>query len=43
MADRSRGQHEDFLFNRDDSEVLGKALLLSLDFSTLPLPYNTEC
>ena len=36
FSDHSRGWHEDSLFNSYNTEV-GRALLLSLDYSTLPL------
>ena len=37
LADRSRGQPESFIFNNYYTVMKGKALLLSLDCSTLPL------
>ena len=45
VGDRSRRRPEGSLFNKYYTEVYGRALLLSLDFSTLPwyVPYNAEC
>ena len=39
LPDHSRGQQEGSLFNRYNTEVEGRALLLSLDCSTTLDPY----
>ena len=43
VGDHSWGWPEGSLFNSYYTEVSGTGLLLSLDCSTLPLPYNAEC
>ena len=43
VGDRSRGRPEVSLFNSEYTEVSGRALLLSLDFSTLPLIHTLYC
>ena len=43
VGNRSRGQQEDFLFNSYYTEVYGRAVLYSLDCSTLPLICKLYC
>ena len=43
VGDRSRGRPEVSLFNSEYTEVSGRALLLSLDFSSLPLIHTLYC
>ena len=43
VGDRSRGWPEGSLFNSYYTEMSGRTLLLSLDFSTLPLIGNLYC
>ena len=43
VSDRSQGRPEDSLFNSYDTKVSGRALLLSLDCSTLPLIRTLYC
>ena len=43
VGDRSRGQPEGSIFNSYYTEVLGRALLLSLDCSILPLIHTLYC